>query len=111
MQVFHYSLRPTGFLLLGPSEGVGPAADFFDTVDKQRRIHVDESIDSGDSLALVASSWATKSPLHVMDPPPWLWRRSFSQCGHWWTSVFPVWMGTSWGGVCGQHIHMDTWSQ
>jgi two-component system, chemotaxis family, CheB/CheR fusion protein len=39
MQVFNYSLRPTGFLLLGPSETVGTAADLFEVIDKQHRIY------------------------------------------------------------------------
>lgn len=38
MQVFHYSLRPKGFLLLGPSESVGTASDLFELFDKQHRI-------------------------------------------------------------------------
>ena len=31
MQVFHYALRPQGFLMLGPSESVGQASDLFET--------------------------------------------------------------------------------
>jgi two-component system, chemotaxis family, CheB/CheR fusion protein len=39
MQTFHYALRPTGFLLLGPSESVGAASDLFDLIDKSNRIY------------------------------------------------------------------------
>ena len=39
MQVFHYALRPKGFLLLGPSESVGAAADLFELLDKHHRIY------------------------------------------------------------------------
>jgi two-component system CheB/CheR fusion protein len=38
MQVFHYSLRPRGFLLLGPSESVG-ASDLFELIDKHHRLY------------------------------------------------------------------------
>ena len=43
MQEFHYSLRPQGFLLLGPSESVG-SADLFEIVDKQQRLYSRKSI-------------------------------------------------------------------
>jgi len=39
MQVFHYALRPQGFLMLGPSESVGQAADLFELTDKQLRLY------------------------------------------------------------------------
>lgn len=39
MQVFRYALRPTGFLLLGPSESVGPGEDLFEPLDKQHRVY------------------------------------------------------------------------
>ena len=38
MQVFHYALRPQGFLLLGPSESVGQATDLFELADKPHRL-------------------------------------------------------------------------
>jgi two-component system, chemotaxis family, CheB/CheR fusion protein len=39
MQVFHYALRPQGFLMLGPSESVGQASDLFELTDKSRRLY------------------------------------------------------------------------
>ncbi|MDP9084416.1 MAG: hypothetical protein M3N50_11725, partial [Pseudomonadota bacterium] len=39
MQMFHYSLRPQGFLVLGHSEGIGSTADLFEVIDKQERIY------------------------------------------------------------------------
>jgi two-component system, chemotaxis family, CheB/CheR fusion protein len=39
MQVFHYALRPQGFLMLGPSESVGQAADLFELTDKNLRLY------------------------------------------------------------------------
>jgi two-component system CheB/CheR fusion protein len=39
MQMFHYALRPQGFLMLGPSESVGAAANVFELVDKFHRVY------------------------------------------------------------------------
>jgi two-component system CheB/CheR fusion protein len=43
MQVFHYALRPQGFLMLGPSESVGQAADLFELTDKNLRLYTRSS--------------------------------------------------------------------
>ena len=40
MTVFHYSLRPGGFLMLGRAESIGPFVDLFQTQDKKARIFV-----------------------------------------------------------------------
>jgi two-component system, chemotaxis family, CheB/CheR fusion protein len=37
--VFHYALRPTGFLLLGTSETIGPFGEHFLLVDKKNKIY------------------------------------------------------------------------
>ena len=37
--IFHYALRPDGFLLLGSSETVGPFSDLFAPVDKKSRVY------------------------------------------------------------------------
>jgi two-component system CheB/CheR fusion protein len=44
ISVFHYALRPSGFLLLGTAEGIGGHADLFKLVDQKSRIHVKKSI-------------------------------------------------------------------
>ncbi len=36
--LFHFALRPDGYLLLGPSESIGPHADLFETLSKQWRL-------------------------------------------------------------------------
>jgi two-component system CheB/CheR fusion protein len=36
---FHYALNPTGFLMLGSSETVGPFSDLFHVVDKKHKIY------------------------------------------------------------------------
>jgi chemotaxis methyl-accepting protein methylase len=38
MTVFHYALKPTGFLMLGHSETVGSYSDLFTVVDKRQRL-------------------------------------------------------------------------
>jgi len=37
--IFHYALRPKGFLLLGGSETIGASADQFEIVDKKNKIY------------------------------------------------------------------------
>jgi len=37
--IFHYSLRPEGYLFLGPAEGPGGPADLFSAVDKKHKIY------------------------------------------------------------------------
>jgi two-component system CheB/CheR fusion protein len=39
MRVFHYSLKPTGFLLLGKSEAIGRFPDLFASVDRKYKIY------------------------------------------------------------------------
>ena len=39
LRLFHYALRSTGFLVLGHSETVGNASDYFTRVDKQVKIY------------------------------------------------------------------------
>jgi len=44
MQIFHYALRPHGFLMLGPSESVGQASEFFELEDKQSRLYTRKAV-------------------------------------------------------------------
>jgi two-component system CheB/CheR fusion protein len=37
--MFHYALRPTGFLLLGGAESIGSSSDLFATADKRHRLY------------------------------------------------------------------------
>lgn len=39
LALFHYALKPGGFLVLGPAETVGPAVEGFEVVDKRQRIY------------------------------------------------------------------------
>jgi len=49
LSLFHYALKPRGFLVLGPSETVGQSPDFFEYQDDQHRIYVRK--DSSDRAA------------------------------------------------------------
>jgi hypothetical protein len=40
MPVFHYALKPVGYLLLGASESIGEFTDLFEAVDKRYKIYV-----------------------------------------------------------------------
>ncbi|RIL07174.1 MAG: chemotaxis protein CheR [Proteobacteria bacterium] len=42
--LFHYALNPTGFLVLGHAETVGPHADLFRIAHKRNRVYVKKSI-------------------------------------------------------------------
>jgi len=46
LQVFHYGLKPTGFLLLGGSESISGSADLFSMLDKKNKIYTKKSIAS-----------------------------------------------------------------
>ncbi len=39
MSVFHYALRPNGFLMLGSAETIGVRAELFSPIDKKQRIY------------------------------------------------------------------------
>lgn len=39
MQVFHYALRPGGYLMLGSAETIGPHSDLFAVADKRHKIY------------------------------------------------------------------------
>ena len=46
MPIFHYALNPSGFLMLGSSEGIGNAKDLFEATNKKHRIY--KRIDTND---------------------------------------------------------------
>lgn len=52
MQVFHYALRPHGFLMLGPSETVGAVSDLFELTDKHHRFYTRKITSPGAALGL-----------------------------------------------------------
>jgi two-component system CheB/CheR fusion protein len=46
MSVFHYALKPTGFLMLGHAETIGSHADLFGIADKKHRIYAKKLTDA-----------------------------------------------------------------
>ncbi len=55
MPIFHYSLNPTGFLLLGTSEGTGQASDLFTLIEKKYRIYTKKLTDTRPTFAFTPS--------------------------------------------------------
>ena len=45
MTIFHYALRPTGFLVLGSAETVGAHSDLFSVAEKRHRVYTKKSVD------------------------------------------------------------------
>jgi two-component system, chemotaxis family, CheB/CheR fusion protein len=44
LSLFHYALKPNGFLVLGPSEAVGQSAEFFEYLDSRYRIYIRKDV-------------------------------------------------------------------
>jgi chemotaxis methyl-accepting protein methylase len=59
LNVFHYALKPHGFLMLGDAETVGSHADLFTAVDKKRKVYARRQIDTPMHLDVALS------PRHV----------------------------------------------
>jgi two-component system, chemotaxis family, CheB/CheR fusion protein len=58
--IFHYALKPAGFLLLGASETTGKSADLFTVVDKKYKIYARKSASTRLSLELIANTYASE---------------------------------------------------
>src|SRR5205085_4364170 len=52
MKLFHYALKPSGFLVLGTSETVGNAADLFTPLDRTHKIYTRKPASSPMALDL-----------------------------------------------------------
>jgi two-component system, chemotaxis family, CheB/CheR fusion protein len=57
VSVFHYALRPDGYLLLGNSETIGSFTDLFDVVDREHKIYRKKA-----SLSRVNVEFETSTP-------------------------------------------------
>jgi two-component system CheB/CheR fusion protein len=55
MPIFHYSLNPTGFLLLGNSESTGQASDLFTLVEKRHKLYTRKPSATRSTLSFVPS--------------------------------------------------------
>jgi chemotaxis methyl-accepting protein methylase/signal transduction histidine kinase len=57
MPIFHYSLNPTGFLLLGTSESTGQYSDLFTLVEKKYRIYAKQATTTRPIFSFTPSSY------------------------------------------------------
>ncbi len=62
MPIFHYALKPRGFLMLGGAEGIlGTASNLFELMDRKHKIYCRKSIASGLHLDFAASRYSSKA--------------------------------------------------
>ncbi len=68
LPIFHWGLKPTGFLMLGTSETVGEFADLFNLVDKKYKIYGRKIASTRLAIETIISDYpveTTKSPLLI----------------------------------------------
>ncbi len=68
--IFHYALLPTGYLVLGQSEGANEFSDLFSLVDRNGRIFVKKPKAVENHAHSALTEWATLHPRSVALPPP-----------------------------------------
>src|SRR5882672_3565686 len=62
MSIFHYALKPRGFLMLGGEEGIlGTASDLFELMDRKHKIYCRKSTASGLHFDFAASRYSTEA--------------------------------------------------
>jgi len=62
MPIFHYALKPRGFLMLGGAEGIlGTASNLFELIDRKHKIYCRKSIASGLHLDFAASRYSSEA--------------------------------------------------
>src|SRR6184192_4284197 len=60
MPIFHYALKPRGFLMLGGAEGIiGTGSDLFELIDRKHKIYCRKSTPSGLHFDFAASQYPT----------------------------------------------------
>ncbi|AVH70924.1 chemotaxis protein CheB [Nostoc sp. 'Lobaria pulmonaria (5183) cyanobiont'] len=65
LPIFHYSLNPTGFLLLGTSESTGKYSELFTPIDKKYKIYAKKLTANRPILSFVTSNY----PMVKVDEP------------------------------------------
>ena len=65
LPIFHYSLNPTGFLLLGTSESTGKYSDLFTLIDKKYKIYAKKLTANRPIFSFVTSNY----PIAKLDEP------------------------------------------
>src|SRR5438132_3258455 len=62
MPIFHYALKPRGFLMLGGAEGImGTASDLFELMDRKHKIYCRKSTASGLHFDFAASQYSIEA--------------------------------------------------
>jgi two-component system CheB/CheR fusion protein len=69
LNVFHYSLRPSGYLMLGHAETTGPYNDLFAIANKRHRIYRRKADGRGDAVAFPLDFAARRGPGAERKPP------------------------------------------
>ena len=68
--IFHYALKPNGYLMVGNTEGlVGSGADLFDIVDKKSRIYLKKAVPSPVSFGFSMEQMEPAGGLTSSRPP------------------------------------------
>ncbi|MEB3294702.1 MAG: chemotaxis protein CheB [Synechococcales bacterium] len=63
LSFFHYSLKPSGFLILGNSESLGDTTDMFEIFDSQGKIYTRRSVPSRLNFDFIASYYPRETEL------------------------------------------------
>jgi len=74
MPIFHYSLAPGGFLLLGTSESIGPFSELFATVDPRHRVFSKRPTSSHPPMDFTSYAGGDGGPRRAREeagPPVW----------------------------------------
>jgi two-component system CheB/CheR fusion protein len=66
LPIFHYGLKPAGFLMLGTSETVGDFLDLFSLIDKKNKIYAKKLVSTNISIDLTTNFYAPA----IINPPP-----------------------------------------
>ncbi|MBD2309004.1 PAS domain-containing protein [Chroococcidiopsis sp. FACHB-1243] len=70
LPIFHYSLTPTGFLLLGTSESTGQSANLFTLIEKKHRIYAKKLTATRPTISFASSSYPTVKASDRPAPTP-----------------------------------------
>ncbi|HEY1207071.1 MAG: chemotaxis protein CheB [Bryobacteraceae bacterium] len=67
LSIFHYALRPNGFLVLGESEAVGPSARLFTLVERKRKVYSPNPVPAAVPSGLAATDRGAV-PIRALTP-------------------------------------------
>lgn len=70
LSAFHYALHPTGFLVLGAAETIGPNSDLFSVADKKYRVYSKKTAERAMALHL-PHEYRPAAPLREVEDLSW----------------------------------------